>query len=173
VCHRGLGTGRRPAPQLSEEQWQKVGYDLQTVCDFCAFYHRIIFLEQLLTTIIESDGWFDHWKDTVETTARHLVGLSTSSSSIVQEEDAHLVLLGIPLTELLRRLQEDIIPVASHRYSVCKSNLRTTVSAFRLGKANTKHKRLYQPQIGELEDYWNRYLQPGTVFPSVAKKEFE
>ena len=176
ICHRGLGTGRKPASQLSDEEWQQVGHELQTVCDFCAFYHRVIFLEQLLTIIIESsNNWLDHWKDTVETTAKHLVNLSSSSSStvVVQEEDVHLVLLGIPLTELLRHIQEDIIPIASSRYELCKFNLQTTINAFRLGKPNTKHKKLYQPQIGELEDYWKQYLQPGTVFPSVKVKTTE
>jgi hypothetical protein len=174
ICHRGLGTGRRPAPQLSDEEWQQVGYELQVVSDFCAFYHRVIFLQQLLTIIIEpSYNWLDHWKDTVETTAKRLLNLPSSSTVVVQDEDAHLLLLGIPLIELLRRLQDDIIPIASARYEVCKLNLQTTIRAFRLGKSNTKHKKLFQPQVGELEDYWKHYLQPGTVFPSVEVKRTE
>jgi hypothetical protein len=86
---------------------------------------------------------------------------------VIQQEDAHLVLLGLPLSELLDRLQEDILPICKERYATLRSNYQTTVAAFKLGKANTLHKKKYQPQVGELEVYWND-LFAGTVFPSIA-----
>ncbi|KAL3912176.1 MAG: hypothetical protein SGILL_006987, partial [Bacillariaceae sp.] len=188
-CRMGIGTGRKPAPPLSDQEWKVVGDELQVASDFFAFYHRVLFLEQLVEILLQAGDWASHWEDTVQSAAQHLVvlhqsvqeSLSSSSSSalnadamdgssllpLIQQEDAHLVLLGLPLTELLQRIQDDILPLAKERYKILRKNYQTTVAAFKLGKANTQHKKKYQPQVGELEEYWNDLFE-GTVFPSIA-----
>ncbi|KAG7348747.1 hypothetical protein IV203_011344 [Nitzschia inconspicua] len=175
VCSRGIGTGRSGAPFLSDQQWKQVGEELQVASDFVAFYHRVVFIEQLLSILLRAGDWASHWEETVQTVARGLIDLESKQlprsndcgSAILQQEDAHLVLLGIPLRELLCRIQVGLMPLASERYHLVRSNLQKTVAAFRFGKSNTKHKKLYQPRLGELEDYWNELLH-GIVFPSVA-----
>ncbi|KAG7375051.1 hypothetical protein IV203_014146 [Nitzschia inconspicua] len=175
LCSRGIGTGRNAAPFLSDQQWKQVGEELQVASDFVAFYHRVVFLEQLLSILLRAGDWASHWEETVQTAARGLIDLESKQlprsndcgTAILQQEDAHLVLLGIPLRELLCRIQVGLMPLASERYHLVKSNLQKTVAAFRFGKSNTKHKKLYQPRLGELEDYWNELLH-GIVFPSVA-----
>merc|ERR1712161_16153 len=92
----------------------------------------------------------------------------TDSNVIIQTEDAHLLLLGIPIGELLHRLRTDILPLSSARYTICHRNLRNTETMFRLGLSNTKRKKKVLPQIKQLEEYWTDELHPGTIFPSLS-----
>lgn len=184
LCHMGIGTGRKPARPLSDQEWKQIADELQVASDFFAFYHRVLFLEQLVEILLQAGDWATHWEATVQLAAQHLVVLhqlvQESSSTLknddaddssllplIQQEDAHLVLLGLPLTELLQRIQDDILPLCKERYDNLRKCYQTTVAAFKLGKSNTQHKKKYQPQVGELEEYWND-LFAGTVFPSVA-----
>jgi hypothetical protein len=189
-CSLGIGTGRSPALPLTDLEWKQVGDELQVASDFVAFFHRVVFLEQLVTILLGASDWASHWENTVQVSAHRLIELQKSTiggtigfvaksessldtsdmtmSQVLQQEDAHMVLLGIPLKELLSRIQNDLLPLASTRYDEIKASMQKTVAAFRLGKSNTKHKKQYQPQVGELEEYWNDLLE-GIVFPSIAK----
>jgi hypothetical protein len=187
LCIRGLGTGRQPTPPLIDTDWRQVGEELQVASDFVAFFHRLLFLEQLVSILVTTADWALQWENTVQTFARILMDLHKTTmvevalspvestfketdqltSQILQQEDCHLILLAMPLTELLTGLQE-LLRLASDRYSSIKLKLQQTVSSFRFGKSNTKHKKQYQPQLGELEEYWNELLE-GVVFPSVVR----
>lgn len=188
VCIRGIGNARKPTPFLTDLEWKHVGDELQVAADFAAFFHRVLFLEQLVTILMDAGESATHWESTVQASAQRLICLQMSVSGnavnlqpslesavdllesepshILQQEDAHLVLLGLSLAELQSRIH-DVLPLASERYHVIKLHIQRSVAAFRFGKSNTKHKKQYQPEVGELEEYWEE-LSEGIVFPSVA-----
>jgi hypothetical protein len=188
LCTRGLGSGRQPAPPLSDNEWRHVGKQLKMASDFMAFFHRVLFSEQLVSILVKDDDWAAHWENTVQKSALRMIDLQKTtivesktwsavdstlderdqltSQQILQQEDSHLILLGMPLTEMLARLQE-LVHLSSDRYGVIKLNLQKTVTAFRFGTSNTKHKKQYQPQLGELEEFWNELFK-GVVFPTMA-----
>jgi hypothetical protein len=93
---------------------------------------------------------------------------SIALGRVIQPEDEHLIVLGMPLKELLERLRTQILPKSCHRYEVCRANLRRTEKNFRLGRSTTKRKKNCQPNILELEDYWKDRLHPDTIFPSIS-----
>jgi len=93
---------------------------------------------------------------------------SIALGRVIQPEDEHLIVLGMPLNELLERLRTQILPKSCHRYEVCRANLRRTEKNFRLGRSTTKRKKNCQPDILELEAYWKDRLHPDTIFPSIS-----
>jgi len=93
---------------------------------------------------------------------------SVTVERVIQPEDAHLVLLGLPLRDLLHRLRREILPLSRKRYDNCCANLRMTEANLRLGLSSTKRKKKCQPRIGELEKYWKEWLHPDTIFPSIS-----
>jgi hypothetical protein len=93
---------------------------------------------------------------------------SIALGRVIQPEDEHLIVLGMPLKELLERLRTQILPKSCHRYEICRTNLRRTEKNFRLGFSTTKRKKNCRPDIVELEAYWKDRLHPDTIFPSVS-----
>eukprot|EP00536_Pseudo-nitzschia_multiseries_P001449 jgi/Psemu1/63152/estExt_Genemark1.C_180165 len=162
VCNEGLGSVRRPI-LMDEEDWQELEQHLREGSDFCAFYRRALFLERLLT-IVTKKNWTDHWNATVRSAAQKLLRLR---HGIIQPEDAHLAVLGIPLGDILDRLKSDVLPLTRNRYEVVRANLRRTEKDFRLGCKDTKQKKRCQPRIGIVEEQWKDWWHPGTIFPSV------
>jgi len=104
--------------------------------EFCAFYRRALFVEQLLLIILQMN-WNEYWAGTIQAAAQKLVRLKNNNSSInniqrgttsnnnsnnndddsatviIQPEDEHLVLLGMPIQNLLHHLQTEILPLTS------------------------------------------------------------
>lgn len=167
VCKEGLGSVQYPV-YIDEEDWQELEEHLLVASDFCAFHRRALFIERLLV-IVAKKNLVDHWNSTVQAAAKKLMRLTLGN--IIQPEDVHLVLLGIPLEELLDRLQQEILPVSRKRYEVVRANLRKTEKKFRFGFNTTKRKKMCQPRIGKIEDYWAEWLHPNTIFPSIWFRE--
>jgi hypothetical protein len=197
LCKMGIGNNtqrkQHSCHSFTESEWNQIHEEIQHASDFLAFYHRLVFLEQLLTIVVNTIQQ-QQWIGTVFSAAHHLLRLddsylfyvsydstkslhaatpfSRSQNLIVQPEDAHLALLGMPLSELLDCIRKEVVPLASSRHVECRRNLHRTILAFRLdgNSDNNKFKKKYQPFIGMLEDHWKQVLKPGLAFPTVTLK---
>jgi len=197
LCLDGLGSARKPVC-IEEEDWQALREHIGQASDFCAFHRRALFLERLLSVVEKIDWvdhWKTTVQEAAEKLVRmndscgnysSLLNTTTSNEEAIDSnvnsnldsqaalgkailpEDKHLILLGVPFEELLRRLRTEILPMSSQRYEVCRANLRRTEKNFRLGLSMTKRKKLWMKEIGELESYWEDWLHPDTIFPSLS-----
>lgn len=172
ICRRGIGSGRQIAPPLTDLEWQHVWDQLDSASALLACYSRAVFLDQLLSVVVES-RIAPQWSKTVQAAARPLAALSirdavlsAHGNSILDPEDAHLALMALGIEELQTQLRTILLPLEDHVKST-HANLLATVKAFRLGGKKSNAKNAHQPHVGWLEDFWLQHLEPSLPFCTV------
>ena len=198
VCREGIGTNKKPTyltekDWMEVEEQLTIASDFCAFHRRAVFVERLL---SVIVKLDWKDRWSDtvqsaahklvrlnlnkistgtrNDSDTIHSNGNHsnttagIYDAFGNSSIIIQPEDLHLLLLGMPMQDLLDRLRTDVIPLSRARYEICHPNLRATEGNFRLGLRNTKMKQKYLPRIKDLEETWSEWLHPGTNFPSIS-----